>query len=103
MTTKELKTIDDVISTLEEIIVESEQTNNPLGYFAALYQRVTIVVKEGIEKDYFDDGARMEKLDILFAKRYMDAWQAWKNNEPVTQSWEKAFTHGKKKRYQRRK
>jgi len=92
MITKELKTIDDVISTLEEIIIESEKTKNPLGYFAALYQRVTIVVKEGIEKDYFDDGLRMEKLDILFAKRYIDAWYAWKNNEPVTQSWEKAFT-----------
>jgi hypothetical protein len=96
---KQLKTIDDVISTLEEIIAESEQNNDPLGYFAALYQGVTIVVKEGIEKKHFADGPRMEKLDILFAQRYIDAWRARQNNEPVTQSWGKAFAIAKKKRY----
>jgi len=99
MAEKELKTIDDVISTLEEIIIESEQTHNPLGYFAALYQRVTIVVKEGIEKNYFDDGLQMEKLDILFAKRYIDAWHSWKNKKQVTQSWEKAFSIANRRSY----
>ena len=39
----------------------------------------------------------MEKLDIVFAKRYIDGWQAWKNNEPVSLSWEKTFMFAKKK------
>ncbi len=96
MKKKELATIDDVILILEEIILESIENNDPLGYFAALYQRVTREVKKGIEEDYFEDGPRMEKLDIVFAQRYIDAWQAWKNKKPVTQSWEKAFTLAEK-------
>lgn len=91
MNFKELKTIDDIVRALEVIILDSLENNDPMGYFAALYQKVTIKVKEGIGQNYFENGPRMEKLDIVFAKRYIDAWLAWKNNEQVTQSWKKAF------------
>ena len=84
-------TIDQVISFLEEIIEESKTNNSPMGYFAALYQKVTIKVKEGIENNYFDDGPRMEKLDIVFANRYLEAYYAQKKKEAVTTSWQKAF------------
>lgn len=89
---KPIENIDDVIQTLDSIIEESLKTGDTLGYFAVLYQKVTIKVKEEIENNYFDDGPRMEKLDVVFAKRYIDAYFAWKNNEPVTQSWEIAFS-----------
>ena len=88
---KELKSIDDVIDVLEHIIDESRENNNPMGYFAALYQKVTIKVKEGIAEGAFEDGPQMEQLDIVFAKRYLDAYHAYRKNEPVTDSWEKAF------------
>lgn len=91
MEVKALKTIDDVISTLEIITLESMENSDPLGYFAVLYQIVTLEVKKGIENNFFEDGPRMEQLDIVFARRYIEAWMAWKNNEPVTRSWEKAF------------
>lgn len=91
MSLLQLNTIDDVIETLGTIISEAEVNNDPSGYFAVLYQRVTIKVKEGIATGYFDDGARMEMLDVIFAKRYIDAWFAWKENKPVTLSWKKAF------------
>ena len=97
MQIKKLNRIDDVISTLEDIIRESIGKNDPLGYFAALYQKVTIKVKEGIENNFFEDGSRMEKLDIVFAKRYIDAWHARQRNEPVSESWEKAFALAKRK------
>ncbi|MDX8338873.1 DUF5995 family protein [Draconibacterium sp. IB214405] len=84
--------IDDVIQILDSIIEESLNTGDTLGYFAVLYQKVTLKVKEEIQNNYFDDGPRMEKLDVVFAKRYIDAYFAWKNNKPVTQSWEIAFT-----------
>ena len=84
-------TIEHVISQLDEIIYESEITKNPLGYFAVLYRSVTVKVKEGIENNFFDDGSRMEQLDIIFAKRYIDAYYSWQKNEPVSQSWQKAF------------
>ena len=86
-----LHSIDDVISFLDFIISDCIEKEDPGGYFAALYQRVTIRVKEGIETNYFDDGERMEKLDVVFAQRYIDAWLAWQNGEQVTFSWEKAF------------
>ena len=88
---RQISSIDQVISILDEIIAESEKNNNPLGYFAALYRNVTAKVKEGIQNNFFDDGPRMEKLDIIFAKRYLDAYYAWQKNEEVTKSWQKAF------------
>ncbi len=88
---KSLTNIDDVISVLDEIILESSANNSTMGYFAVLYQKVTIKVKEEIENNYFDDGPRMENLDVLFAKRYIDAYYNYKNQKPATQSWEIAF------------
>jgi|GEM_PF-1932562 len=83
MNLNHVNTIDEVIAILETIIIESEKNNDPLGYFAALYQKVTIKVKEGITNNFFENGPRMEQLDIVFAKRYLDAWYCYKNNEPV--------------------
>lgn len=93
-----MKSIEDIIQILEEIIRQSIQNNDPLGYFAALYQQVTIKVKEGIENDYFEYGKRMEHLDIVFAQRYIDAYFAWKQDETVTSSWEKAFSQAEDKK-----
>jgi hypothetical protein len=86
-----VNTIDEVIEALDSIIIHSEETNDTAGYFAALYRKVTINVKEGIANHEFEDGARMEKLDVIFAKRYLAAYDAWKKNETVTASWQKAF------------
>ena len=91
MNPNSIQTIDDVISALDQIVAESEQNNDPAGYFAALYRKVTVKVKEGIASGFFDDGARMEQLDVVFANRYLDALSAFRNNLPVTQSWQKAF------------
>lgn len=86
-----IRFIDDVISALDQIVAESEQNNDPAGYFAALYRKVTIKVKEGIASGYFDDGPRMEQLDVVFALRYLDAYAANRRNEPITESWQKTF------------
>ena len=93
-----IKTINDVIVVLDAIIAENQEANNTLGYFAVLYRKVTVDVKEGILNDFFDDGPRMEKLDVVFAKRYIDAYYAWKQKEPITQSWEKTFLLSKNPR-----
>lgn len=93
---KPIHTIDDVIAALDNIIETSKTNNDPLGYFAALYRQVTVKVKEGIASNFFEDGPRMEKLDVIFASRYINAYYAYKNNEPVTASWKKAFDLSKK-------
>lgn len=88
---KSVTTIKEVIEALDTIIQESKDTNSPLGYFAALYQKVTEKVQEGITDGFFEDGPRMEKLDVIFASRYLDAYWAYQKNETVTLSWLKAF------------
>ncbi|HMB61934.1 MAG TPA: DUF5995 family protein [Eudoraea sp.] len=95
MKLEEIKTIDEIIAILGNIILESEANNNPLGYFAVLYQKVTIKVKEGIETNFFNDGDRMGTLDVVFAKRYLQAYYDYQKNEPVTTSWQTAFTLSK--------
>ncbi len=84
-------TIDEAITALDVIIDRSIKTNNPMGYFAALYKKVTVKVKEGIADNYFADGPRMEKLDVIFATRYIDAYWAYQTNAPLTSSWQKTF------------
>jgi len=84
-------TIDDILLQLEDIIAESIRANNRDGYFAALYYKVTASVKEGIAKGRFENGPRMERLDVIFASRYLDALNGWKNGRSVTNSWRVAF------------
>ncbi|MDW3208984.1 MAG: DUF5995 family protein [Reichenbachiella sp.] len=91
MHTTEIKTIDQVITALDQIIQDSIDKENCAGYFAALYRKVTIKVKEGIDQNYFDDGPRMEHLDVVFATRYIRAYEAYWNDQPLTQSWQVAF------------
>ena len=84
-------TIDEVLSQLSSIITESRQSGDRCGFFAALYYKVTAKVKEGIEKGQFEDGARMERLDVLFANRYLDALASWKSGGEPSASWKIAF------------
>ncbi|MDQ6904227.1 MAG: DUF5995 family protein [Bacteroidota bacterium] len=84
-------TIDEVIIHLEKIIDWSKANNNAAGYFATLYHKVTCKVKECISKNEFEDGARMEKLDVTFANRYLTAFNFWISDKQNTSSWKTAF------------
>ncbi|MDW3197022.1 MAG: DUF5995 family protein [Cytophagales bacterium] len=83
--------IEQVIEKLQEIINESEDQMSPIGYFAALYQKVTERVKQGIADKYFDDNERMERLDVVFANRYLEAYYAYQAGKPCSKCWELAF------------
>jgi hypothetical protein len=64
-------TIDGVIERLDDIIDVSIKTESRLGYFAALYRRMTMAVRDGMTKGLFEDNARIEALDVAFANRYL--------------------------------
>jgi hypothetical protein len=85
------RTIDEVIARLTDIINLSRQEPSRLGYFAALYRKVTISVKEGIHAGRFEDGARMERLDVTFANRYLEAYNLYRADQIPTQSWSLSF------------
>ena len=66
-------TIQQVVDALGTIINWSIEASSRLGYFAALYKRVTIAVGIAVAEGKFEDGARLERLDAAFANRYFDA------------------------------
>src|SRR5574341_281185 len=76
---------------LTDIITISRQEPSRLGYFAALYRKVTISVKEGIRSGRFEDGARMERLYVNFANRYLEAYDIHHQGEQPTASWQISF------------
>lgn len=85
------QSIDDVIVQLQNIITNCIAKNSCGGYFAVLYYRVTYRVKEGILKNEFEDGKRMEKLDVIFAGRYLQAWHQYGHKQTCSASWKTAF------------
>jgi len=84
-------TITDVIKRLDEIIAWSKVQNHRIGYFATLYRGMTVAVQKGIAANLFEDANRMERLDVIFANRYLDAWQCYQNKQACTASWKTAF------------
>ena len=86
-----MQTIDAIIARLADIIQHCARTGDRAGYFATLYHRVTVRVKECIAQKRFEDGLRMEKLDVIFAGRYLQAYDAWRAGRPLTASWRVAF------------
>jgi len=88
---KPAETIDQVIAGLDEIIGWAWTAKSRLGYFAALYRRVTRSVKEGITNGQFQNGPRMESLDVVFANRYLAAFEQFRSGQPSTLSWQLAF------------
>jgi len=83
--------IKEVIERLKTIVSESEHEKDPLGFFAVLYLQVTERVWLGIQNEEFEDNARMERLDVIFAERYLEAYQAHRAKQALTQSWQAAF------------
>ncbi|MBK8486118.1 MAG: hypothetical protein IPL31_17680 [Saprospiraceae bacterium] len=84
-------TISEVIDQLDVIVKYSVQNGDRAGYFAALYKKVTVAVSEKIKLNYFDDNKRMEMLDVIFANRYLEAYQQYKSNISCSASWQLAF------------
>lgn len=87
-----IESIDQVLIRLTSIVDESIQHNQRIGYFAALYLRVTWSVKRAIlAGDVFQDNQRMEKLDVAFACRFLHAWDTWIDGGEPSGPWKIAF------------
>lgn len=90
------KSIDDVLEELDQIIARAKREGSRHGYFAALYRKVTQEVKRGIQGGYFEDNDRMERLDVLFAGRYLKAVEAHQRGGACSDSWTAAFDAGER-------
>src|SRR5204862_7779374 len=85
------RTVAAVIPRLDPISARAREEESRLGYFATLYRNATVEVKRGIAQGRFEDGARMERLDVSFATRYLRALAASEQNEPTPMCWAAAF------------
>jgi len=83
--------INEVLTNLDSVIEWSKAQQSRIGYFAVLYRRMTVAVQQGILNNQFEDGARMERLDVTFANRYLQAWDAYINKQKCTNAWCKVF------------
>ena len=86
-----IQTVDGVLEALDAIIDRALEAGRRVGYFAALYRKVTAKVAEGIAAGFFDDGERMERLDVAFAGRYLSALNTYEQGGKPTRSWQLAF------------
>jgi hypothetical protein len=87
-------TIDQVVVALDALVADAIETQSRLGYFAALYNRVTMAVRDGIRAGSFEDPARMERLDVAFANRYIAAYERFRRGAAAPASWRLAFEAG---------
>ncbi|HKR00781.1 MAG TPA: DUF5995 family protein [Pyrinomonadaceae bacterium] len=85
------QTIDEVLVQLDEIIARTRREKSRLGFFAVLYRNVTLKVREGIKAGLFEDGPRMERLDVTFANRYLSAYESFQRGEQLSKCWLVAF------------
>ena len=83
--------LDDVITSLDAIVKECAAEGNTNGYFASLYRRMTMAVKDGVTNGFFENAERMVRLDVIFASRYIEAFHAYSRKQPCTTSWQFAF------------
>ena len=86
-----LSTIDDVITAMDAIIQRAWDEESRTGYFAALYRRVTLAVRDGVSGGRFQNGPLMEKLDVTFASRYLDALTTYQSGGKPSRSWKLAL------------
>jgi hypothetical protein len=87
--------IDQVLAALAQIVADARAANSPMGFFPALYHQVTLDVKQGIAKGFFEDGPRMQRLDTTFANRYLAAYQAFLAGGQPSSCWRAAFQAAK--------
>jgi hypothetical protein len=71
--TNPLHSIEDVIANMQAID-SSLPDNDGLKWFNKLYMLVTRAVADAVKAGRFTNGAHVEKLDILFSRRYFNAF-----------------------------
>ena len=90
--TIDLNNFDDVLQELDRIVATTTGENSPHGVFAWVYRRTTAKIEEGVRENRFEEPVRMEKFDVAFARRYIEAFYNYREGKPVSMSWKVAFS-----------
>ena len=73
MTETDVSAIDALIVELQSLVDRTIDDGSRIGYFASLYTRITIAVRQAILAGTFADGPAVARLDAGFARRYLTA------------------------------
>lgn len=86
-----MRSIGGVVAALDEIIAWERAAGSRRGYFPCMYRATTLRVADGLSKGRFRDPERMERLDVLFAEYYLQAWRQRRGGLRCSGPWALAF------------
>jgi hypothetical protein len=90
--TSPIETIDAAIAAMDAEVDRCIDCGDAGGYFTVVYRAVTERVRDGIIAGEFADCEQMERFDVVFARRYLDARARWYSGSgEIPQSWRLAF------------
>ncbi|WP_149275126.1 DUF5995 family protein [Pareuzebyella sediminis] len=85
------QSIQEVLDHLDIIIDDAIANNDRAGIFAFVYRRTTAEIQKEIRAGSFEDAERLERMDVVFANLYLKAYQAYHDQEQVSDAWKFAF------------
>ncbi|MEL6537420.1 MAG: DUF5995 family protein [Bacteroidota bacterium] len=91
-------TFPEIVTTVEWYRDFFQKQNHPLGYFAALYAKVSREIEEYLDQGKFQNPELFTKMDLLFVTRYLQAMDAYLHGKETTLVWKVAIRGAEKAR-----
>jgi hypothetical protein len=79
------------LDALDAIVASARSDRSPIGIFPSMYRSVTAEIRDAIHDGFFDDSPAMERLAVMFAGRYLDAYNEWISGDQPSTAWRIAF------------
>lgn len=83
--------LDAVLDALDTIVASARRDRSPIGIFPSMYRSVTAEIRDAIHSGFFDDRPSIECLAVMFADRYLDAYEQWISGDQPRVAWQIAF------------
>jgi hypothetical protein len=83
--------IDIALERLQGVVDETIRRRSRAGYFAAMYRKVTVSIRDAIVEGQFEDNDRIARFDLIFAERYLEAYDQWRQGGQPSAAWQAAF------------
>jgi hypothetical protein len=87
----EWSSLDEILEEMDGLVKYCIEKSSRAGYFAAVCRAGTARVKKEIGEGAFEDGPRVERLYLVLASRYLEAFRGHFQKKPASLSWEAAF------------
>lgn len=89
--TRPVTSYTQILGRIDDVIAESRRLDSRVGYFAGLYRKVAVAFAAGIEARTFRRPDLIERLDVAFFNRYLDALARFGQGRAVPGPWRVAL------------